>query len=181
MTLAPVHECVRAELAWRSPSHVRCSPPWQAQSPTDADQKEANTHFQRAVSLYSEADYRAALVEFKRAYEIAPHPSVLYNIGEAYYQLQNYAAALDTFEKFVADGGTTHKSEVENTIAILKTRVGKVDITTPTPGWDITIDDEPAGKTPLAKPVSVSIGHRKVTRRKGRRDDADEVRRGLRG
>lgn len=131
--------------------------------PTEAEQKEANTHFQRAVQLYSEADYRAALVEFKRAYEIAPHPSVLYNIGEAYYQLQNYAEALNTFEKFIADGGTNHKAEVENTISILKTRVGKVDISTPSPGWDIAIDDEQIGKTPLPKPVAVSIGKRKVT------------------
>src|SRR4051812_31637230 len=64
-----------------------------------AAQKEAGTHFQRAVQLYSEADYRAALVEFKRAYELAPHVTVLYNLGQTHYQLQNYAEALNTFER----------------------------------------------------------------------------------
>src|SRR3954471_22237449 len=124
----------------------------------EGNQREANVHFQRAVQLYSEADYRAALVEFKRAYELAPHVTVLYNLGNTYYQLQNYAAALDTFEKFLAQGGTTHRQEVENAIGVLKTRVGKVDITTPTPGWDVAVDDDPAGKTPLSAPVSVTIG-----------------------
>src|SRR4051812_11192477 len=103
-----------------------------AQAPSEASQKEANTHFQRAVQLYSEADYRAALVEFKRAYEIAPHVAVLYNIGQAHYQLQNYAEALSSFERFVAEGGTAHKAEVDQAISVLQTRVGKVDISTPT-------------------------------------------------
>jgi hypothetical protein len=126
-------------------------------------QKEANVHFQRAVQLYSETDYRAALVEFKRAYELAPHPSVLYNLGQTYYQLQNYAEALTTFERFLAEGGTQHRGEVEQAIGVLKTRVGKLDITTPSAGWEISVDDEVVGKTPLAKPVAVSIGRRKLS------------------
>jgi hypothetical protein len=133
-----------------------------AQGETPA-QREAGIHFNRAVQLYSEADYRAALVEFKRAYELAPHVTVLYNLGQTYYQLQNYAAALDTFERFLNEGGQAHRSEVEQAVGVLKTRVGKLDITTPTPGWEITIDDESVGKTPLPKPISVSLGRRKVT------------------
>src|SRR3954469_12191733 len=125
-------------------------------------QREANVHFQRAVQLYSEADYRAALVEFKRAYELAPNVTVLYNLGETYYQLQNYAEALTTFERFLAEGGTAHKQEVENAVTVLKTRVGKLDITTSSPGWEISVDDEVVGKTPLAKPVAVSIGRRRL-------------------
>lgn len=137
-----------------------CAPGASAQEPNA--QKEAGLHFQRAVQLYSETDYRAALVEFKRAYEIAPHPSVLYNLGQTYYQLQNYADALTTFERFLAEGGTQHRAEVEQAVSVLKTRVGKLDITTATPGWEIAIDDEVVGKTPLAKPVAVSIGRRRL-------------------
>jgi hypothetical protein len=133
-------------------------------APADPNaQKEATVHFQRAVQLYSETDYRAALVEFKRAYEIAPHPSVLYNLGQTYYQLQNYAEALTTFERFLAEGGSQHRTEVEQAIGVLKTRVGKLDITAPSAGWEISVDDEVVGKTPLAKPVAVSIGRRKLS------------------
>lgn len=135
----------------------------QGANPPDANaQKEANVHFQRAVQLYSETDYRAALVEFKRAYELAPHPSVLYNLGQTYYQLQSYAEALTTFQRFLAEGGTQHRAEVEQAIGVLKTRVGKLDITTSTAGWEISIDDEVVGKTPLSKPVAVSVGRHKL-------------------
>jgi hypothetical protein len=136
-----------------------------ADSPDGAPVKEAGKHFQRGVTLYDEADYRAALVEFRRAYEIAPNAAVLYNIGQAYYQLQNYAAALSTFERYLAEAGAlaAHRREVEQTLETLQARVGKVAITTNVPDCEITIDDELVGKTPLGEPVLVSIGHRKIT------------------
>lgn len=127
--------------------------------------QEAGQHFERGVALYDEADYRAALIEFRRAYEIAPNSVVLYNVGETYYQLQNYAAALTALERYLAESGEAadHRAEVQKTLAILKTRVGKVAITTNVPGCEITIDDEFVGTSPLAQPVPISIGRRKIT------------------
>lgn len=132
--------------------------------PASATQ-EAGKHFNRGVALYNEADYRAALVEFKRAYEIAPNAGVLYNIGQAHYQLQNYAAALTTFERYLAEAGATasHRAEVEQAVETLRSRVGKLEATTNIAGCEITIDDELVGKTPLAQPLLTSIGRRKVT------------------
>jgi tetratricopeptide (TPR) repeat protein len=133
--------------------------------PAPSAQKEAGKHFQRGVALYNETDYRAALVEFRRAYEIAPNAVVLYNIGETQYQLQNYAAALTTLERYLNESGdkASHRDEVEQTIETLRTRVGKVAVTTNVAGCEITVDDELVGKSPLASPVLVSIGRRKVT------------------
>jgi len=133
--------------------------------PAAAAVTDAAKHFQRGVTLYNEADYRAALVEFRRAYEIAPNAAVLYNIGQTYYQLQNYAAALIALGRYLTEAGATapHRRDVEQTIDTLQTRVGKVAISTSAPGADITVDDELVGKSPLEEPVLVSIGRRKVT------------------
>ncbi|HZU81779.1 MAG TPA: PEGA domain-containing protein [Polyangiaceae bacterium] len=137
--------------------------------PASAQEAESSTrdaakHFQRGVALYGEADYRAALVEFKRAYALAPNAAVLYNVGETEYQLQDYAGALTTFRRYLAESGPneSHRAEVENNVEVLRARVGHVSITTSPPGADITIDDQPIGKTPLDEPALVSIGHRKV-------------------
>jgi len=134
-----------------------------AASPSAA--AEAGKHFQRGVTMYNEADYRAALVEFRRAYETAPNAAVLYNIGQTYYQLQNYAAALVALGRYLTEAGSSaaHRREVEATIDTLQTRVGKVAVTTNLPGCDITVDDELVGKSPLEEPVLVSIGRRKIT------------------
>src|SRR5688572_20736629 len=76
-------------------------PVFAADAPTQEQIKDAGRHFQRGVALFSEADYPGALVEFKRANEIAPNAAVLWNIGQTQYQLRNYAAALTTFEKYL--------------------------------------------------------------------------------
>lgn len=126
--------------------------------------REASKHFQRGVVLYNEADYRGALVEFKRAGALTPSASTLYNIGETQYQLQDYAGALGTFERYLAEAspGESHRAEVEKNVQALRARVGFVAITTSPTGADVTIDDQPVGRTPLDKPVRVTIGQRKI-------------------
>ncbi len=126
--------------------------------------RQASKHFQRAVALYGEADYKAALVEFRRAYSLAPNPAVLYNVGETQYQLQDYAGALTTFEHFLAETapGDGHRTEVEADVDVLRARVGHVSVATIPPGADVAVDDQPSGRTPFERPLLVSIGHRKI-------------------
>jgi hypothetical protein len=126
---------------------------------------EAGKHFDRGVALYRETDYRGSLVEFKRAYALSPNSAVLYNIGEAEYQLQDYANALTTFARYLAEAppGSGHRVEVENDVEVLQARVGHLGIVTVPPGAEVSVDDQPAGKTPLNDRLLVSVGHRKVT------------------
>jgi hypothetical protein len=135
-----------------------------AQDAPATPQREAARHFEHAVSLYAETDYQGALVEFKRAYAIAPNPTVLYNIGQTEFQLQDYAGALSAFTRYLAEAppGATHRAEVESSLEVLRTRVGHLVVVTVPPGADVTVDDAPAGKTPLSDRLLVSVGHRKV-------------------
>lgn len=135
-----------------------------AQDPANA-MREASKHFERGVTLYGETDYAGALVEFKRAHALSPNAAVLYNVGEAQYQLQDYASALVTFTRYLAETplGGDHRAEVDNNLEVLRTRVGHLSVATVPPGADVSVDDQPAGKTPLDERVLVSVGHRKVT------------------
>jgi hypothetical protein len=129
------------------------------------DTREAGRHFDHGVVLYGEADYPAALAEFRRAYALAPNSAVLFNIGEAQYQLQDYAGALGTFNRYLVEAppGAAHRADVENDVEVLRTRVGHLTIVTVPTGADVSVDDQPTGKTPLDDRVLVSVGHRKVT------------------
>ena len=142
-----------AMLAWRASA-----------ADSDGVVREASRHFQRGVGLYREADYRGALVEFQRACELVPAPVTFYNIGETDFQLRDYAGALTAFERYLAESALDehHRAEVEASVEILRTRVGHVLVATVPPGADITIDDQPVGKTPFEKAVRVSIGHHRV-------------------
>src|ERR1700753_3858618 len=98
----------------------------------------ADTHFKHGVELYKDNDYSAALVEFRRAYELDPRFQVLYNIAEAYFQLQDYANALRTFQKYLNEGATkspaARRAEVEKELEKLKKRVARLEVVTSEPG-----------------------------------------------
>jgi tetratricopeptide (TPR) repeat protein len=121
---------------------------------------EADKHFQQGVMFYGEADYHAALVEFNRAYALAPNDVVLFNIGETQYQLREYAGALATFEHFLAAAapGDPHRAVAENNVKELRSRVGRLTIATVPSGVEITIDGRVIGKSPIENPVVVGVG-----------------------
>jgi hypothetical protein len=126
--------------------------------------REAGKHFQRGVELYNDGDFRGALVEFKKAYQVWPRANVLYDIGQTEYQLLDYASALKTMERYLAETGpnAVHRQEVENTVEVLRGRVGRIALTTDAGDCEVTIDDQAAGTTPILQPVAVSVGARRV-------------------
>ncbi|WP_437577888.1 hypothetical protein [Sorangium sp. So ce887] len=133
--------------------------------PTDGT-AEADARFRRGVELYNEADYSAALTEFRRAYALAPAYQVLYNVAGACYQLRDYACALRAFERYLTDGGAQiaadRRAEVERDIAVLRGRVATVALSTSVPDMEIAVDDVPVGRTPLAEPLLMSAGRRRI-------------------
>lgn len=138
-----------------------------AAQPTKEARAEAGTRFRKGSELFNEGDYQAALIEFRRAYELAPTYQVLYNIGQVYFQLLDYANALTSFERYLTEGGDKvadkRKDEVKREIEKLRARIATLDITTTPPEAEIAIDDIPVGRTPLAKPLMVSAGRHKIT------------------
>ena len=138
-----------------------------AQPGSPAAQEEAMQRFQRAVELYEEQDYAASLIEFKKAYELAPSYKLLYKIGQVSYKLRDYAGALKSFEQYLLEGGDEitpgRRSEVQEELNLLKAQTGRLDITSNVFGAEVSIDDVPVGTTPLDTPVLVSVGKRKIT------------------
>jgi PEGA domain len=127
---------------------------------------DARAHFAHGVTFYDEADYSAALVEFQRAYTVAPAWQVLFNIGQSYFQIRNYAEALVTLKRFVDEGQDripeARRVVVEAELADLANRVGHAKITSNLSGARITIDNSEVGVTPLREPVLASVGVRRV-------------------
>lgn len=119
-------------------------------TPAHAETSEqVNALFKKGVEYYKEADFRAAVVEFKRAYDVSNHDyRVLYNVAQCEYQLTNYVGALTAFEKYLADGGSQIKEdkrgEVLSEIAKLKGRIGLVTVKSEPSTAKVTVDGEVA-------------------------------------
>ncbi len=141
-------------------------PEARAQDAAAAKSDEASHRFKRGVAFYKDKDFTAALVEFKRAYELSPNYNVLFNLGQTARELKDYAAALTAFERYLKDGGAKitaarHK-EVSAAVDELRHKVGTLKVTASVPGAEITVDDVVVGVSPLASPVVVNAGRRKL-------------------
>lgn len=132
-----------------------------------ASMDEAQKRYDRGRELYDESDYRGALVEFQRAYELAPSFRLLYSIALVQYQLQDYASSLRSYQQYLQEGGNDvpaqRRDEVQREINKLRSRVATLTITTDRPGAEVAVDDVAVGTTPLTDPVVVSAGRRRIT------------------
>lgn len=145
--------------------------PVAAPGPAAEATERAHAHFARGVERYDEQDYRNALIEFERAYAEAPARSVLLNIGQARYQLLDYAGALQALEDYVvsAPAGVTdpRRALVDREIAELTARVGRVELRGDVDGAEVLVDDVAVPTTRLPATLRVSAGRRRVAVRKG--------------
>ena len=132
-----------------------------------ANREEAQARFDRGREFFEEGDFAAALVEFRRANELSPNYRLLYNIAQVCYQLQDYPCALQSFNKYLGDGGSdvppARVADVQRELEKLRARVARVVVSTNVSGAEISVDDVPAGKTPLGAAVVVSAGRRRIS------------------
>jgi hypothetical protein len=123
------------------------------------------------VALFHEGDFRSALVEFRRAYELSHNFKVLYNIGQTELEVQDYAGALRSFRRYLAQGAgeidAARRASVDDDIKRLNARVARVEVKANVDDAEVLVDDVVVGRTPLKEPVLVSIGRRKLTLQKG--------------
>ena len=141
-----------------------------AAPPEPAEIAEARARYKLGLKLYDEEAYAAALAEFERVYQVAPTYKVLYNIGLVRRQVADFAAALRALEQYLAEGRDeipqTRRDEVMKIIGEIKNYVARIDIKTNVAGADLFVDDVLVGKSPLAEPLLVNPGRRRIEARK---------------
>ncbi|HEV7555143.1 MAG TPA: tetratricopeptide repeat protein [Kofleriaceae bacterium] len=139
------------------------------------EQKEADRHFKSGVALFKEQKYSEALAEFERAYEIAPHPLVLYNIAGCHRELSHYAEAVKAYNRFLDEGKgkvpaariTAAKAELEGILA----RIARVTVAITPDGAELTVDGLTLGTMPIEMPLILPPGeHRFIAKAAGRKD-----------
>jgi hypothetical protein len=156
-----------------APSSPAAKPP--IPTPSGQLQREADRHFQSGVSLYLDAKYDEALAEFTRAYDLAPHPLVLYNIAECHRELLHYVEAVRAYQQFLVDGKdkapAARLATAQTALTALLTLIARVTVTiAPTSDDTVLLIDG----TPLvdpAMPLLLPPGeHRFAARAAGKRD-----------
>jgi hypothetical protein len=147
-------------------------------TPARADQRQAAEHFALAESAEKRGDWKTAIDEYSRAYALAPHPSVLYNIARSHEHLEDWAQAAEYFRRYLAeDPAAADRAEVEQRIALLeekaraarpapRTGTGWLIVHAQPDGAEVLVDGQPVGVTPLNREVPAGT-HKVLVRAPG--------------
>lgn len=156
--------------AWAQAPDPQKSGVSEAAAPNEEQLAEAARRYDLGLKLYAEGEFRLAVIEFERTYQITSDYRVLYNIGQVRIQLGNYAKAIGFLTEYLKLGGDKisedRKKAVEADLEMLASRTGKVRITVSLPGADILVDDLVVGISPLPDAVLLDAGEHKITARK---------------
>ena len=90
-----------------------------------ADERtEARSHFKKGMAAIVDGRYEAGIDELKKAYDILPHPNVLYNIARAYVDVGDLEDAIANYRRYL-ESNPPDRDEVERTISSLDARQRK--------------------------------------------------------
>ena len=110
----------------------------------------AREAFARAVAAEERKDWRTAVDEYLDAYQLAPHPDVLFNVAVAYEKLDDFRQAAGYYSRYLQDApAAPDRAKVERTIDGLRKRPSKVTVESAPLGAMIVVDGERKGRAPL--------------------------------
>lgn len=148
------------------------------EKPPTAGQKDADRFFKSGVALYKEQKYAEALAEFQRAYEISPHPLVLYNIAGCHRELSHYAEAVKFYRRFLTEGKgqvpATRLSAAQSELDGILARIARVTVTVSPDHATLFVDGNELG-TLVEMPLVLPPGEHKLAARAPGRKDAERT------
>lgn len=72
-------------------------------------EESARAHQRRGAELFERKEYRAALYEFQRAYDKAPQPRLLYEMGRAKLELRDYLGAARSYQRYIDESSSRER------------------------------------------------------------------------
>jgi PEGA domain len=126
--------------------------------------------YDSATMLVQNHDFAGALAKFKEAYAASEDPRLLYDMAVCEKNLRRYARMQILLEKYARDAGPRmapdERAAVDAAVGAIKNLVGTLKLTVNVDGASILIDGEPAGVSPLDRPLVVDLGTHTITVKK---------------
>jgi tetratricopeptide (TPR) repeat protein len=136
----------------------------------------AAEHFARAQAAEARKDWRAAIVEYEAAYDLSPHPSVLYNMALDYERLEEYRSAARHYLRYLdQDPGAGDREEVLARVGAMRLRPSRASFASRPTGARILIDGVERGRAPLALELRSGATYRVMAADGARRSRVQEV------
>lgn len=144
-----------------------------------ASEAEAHEQYRRAIEAFNQKNWSEAQRLLLELWNQSQTYDVALTLGQVEYQLKNYAVAVRYLSYAVTNVPPFEKPEtVRHYRALLdeaKAVVGTAKVSVNEPQADILIDGEVVGKSPLAEPLYLDIGPRRIQARLGQRQSEQQT------
>jgi hypothetical protein len=132
------------------------------------DKAKAQSLLSEGVVFYAHGEMAPALEKFREAYTAYPSSKLLFNIGQASRELGRYVEAMESFEKFLAEAPEAPAdmtAEAQDSVAVLKGKLGTVNLVCTTQGVEVRLDGKPIAFAPPSHLLWALPGNHQVTAR----------------
>jgi hypothetical protein len=126
----------------------------------------AKDAYEAARILFDSGDFAGALVKFQHAFDLSSDVRLLWDMGACEKNLRHYVHVLSLIERYLHDGDAliteTQRADAAAVVRTVRALVSSMRLIVNEPGAAVFVDDEAIGTTPLAEPLRLDLGDRRI-------------------
>ena len=129
-------------------------------------QGSARADYAGARILYEDGDYAGAYTKLESAYVASRDPRLLWNMAACEKALRHYANVMNLLERYLREGsaviGEDERQATRELVETVREFVNELRLDVQPDGVDVYVDGVRAATTPLAGPLRVDMGKRRL-------------------
>jgi hypothetical protein len=126
----------------------------------------ARAEYEAGRILYADKDFGNAIVKFEKAHELSNDPRLLWNIAVCQKNLRRYGKMLRTIKRYRQEAAAMlsddEKAQSVEIIKTVETFVSALKLRVSEAGAEVFVDDEKLATSPVAEPIMVDVGNRRI-------------------
>ncbi|MEO6601590.1 MAG: PEGA domain-containing protein [Polyangiaceae bacterium] len=127
---------------------------------------EAKSAYESGKLLVDDGDFAGALTKFKRSYDVSKDARLLWNMAVCEKEQRHYARAATLVSRYLKEGGALisveQRRSATDTQNALRAFYSSVKLSGVRDGATVLVDGVTVGFTPLAEPLLLDLGTRRV-------------------
>ena len=126
----------------------------------------ARADYAGARILYEDGDYAGAYTKLESAYVASKDPRLLWNMAACEKALRHYANVMNLLERYLTEGGALigedERQATRELVETVREFVNELRLDVQPAGVDVYVDGARVATSPLAGPLRVDMGRRKL-------------------